>query len=87
MVLPFSQLGIGEANTNEMTGGDEGGLDDVEGEAEKERLTQLVMDSISKLGELKQQKDILAEEYMLDRIKLEQKYQPRFQALHQQVHT
>eukprot|EP01084_Bolivina_argentea_P207606 354186_1 len=84
LVLPFLQLGIGEANTNEMTGGDEGGLDDVEGEAEKERMTQLVMGNINKLGELKQQKDILAEEYMLDRIKLEQQYQPRFQALHQQ---
>ncbi len=84
MVLPFSQLGIGEANVNEMTGGDE---DDVEGEAERERLTQLVMDSINKLGELKCQKDILAEEYILDRIKLERQYQPRFQALHQQVHT
>ncbi len=69
-----------------MRGGEEGGLDDVEVEAEKERVTQLVMDSINKLGELQQEKDILAAEYMVERIKLEKLYQPRFQALHQQVH-
>ncbi len=69
-----------------MTGrGREGGLGHVEGDAEKERVTQLVMKSINKLGELQHEKDILAEAYMADRMKLEKSYQPLFQDLHQQV--
>ncbi len=86
LVLPFSKLGIGEMNIKMTTGGEEGGLGDVEGDAEKERVTQLVMESISKLGELQHEKDILTEAYMADRMKLEQLYQPLFQDLHQQVH-